>query len=48
LSSSQDKFELSNGYGDRFGIVYADFETRSGRPMSASFFREVSRSNTVM
>jgi len=43
-----DNFEWMNGYGDRFGIVYVDFDTQQRIPkMSASFFREVSTHNAV-
>ncbi|MBX5445000.1 GH1 family beta-glucosidase [Sphaerobacter sp.] len=48
LWSMMDNFEWMNGYGDRFGLVYVDFQTQQRTPkMSASFFREVSRRNAV-
>jgi beta-glucosidase len=44
-----DNFEWVNGYGDRFGLVYVDFETQQRTPkMSAQFFREVVASNGVV
>jgi beta-glucosidase len=43
-----DNFEWVNGYGDRFGLVYVDFETQQRTPkMSAQFFREVAARNGV-
>src|SRR5262249_33136855 len=46
--STLDNFEWTNGYGDRFGLVHVDFKTQKRTPkLSASYFREVARSNKV-
>jgi beta-glucosidase len=46
--SSMDNLEWTAGFGNRYGIVYVDFKTQKRSPkMSASFFRECSRRNTV-
>jgi beta-glucosidase len=43
-----DNLEWTAGFGNRYGIVYVDFKTQKRSPkMSASFFRECSRRNTV-
>jgi len=48
LWSAQDNFEWSDGYSNRFGIVYIDFKTQKRIPkLSASFFRETVRRNAV-
>jgi beta-glucosidase len=47
--SLMDNFEWSAGYGNRFGIVYVDFQTQTRTPkMSAAYFREVAARNRVM
>src|SRR5690606_24464438 len=47
--SSQDNFEWIYGYGDRFGLVYVDFETLERTPkLSAQWFREAARRNAVV
>jgi beta-glucosidase len=49
LWSMMDNFEWVDGYGNRFGLVYVDFETQKRTPkMSARFFREVSTRNAVV
>ena len=48
LWSAQDNFEWIWGYGDRFGIVYVDFETQQRTPkLSAHWFRETANQNAV-
>jgi beta-glucosidase len=48
LWSAQDNFEWIWGYGDRFGIVYVDFETLERTPkLSAEWFRQTARLNAV-
>jgi beta-glucosidase len=49
LWSAQDNFEWSAGYGDRFGIIYVDFETQKRIPkLSAEWFREAAKRNAVV
>jgi beta-glucosidase len=46
--SAMDNLEWTAGFGNRYGIVHVDFTTQKRTPkMSASFFRECSRSNAV-
>jgi beta-glucosidase len=41
--------EWINGYGDRFGLVYVDFETQKRIPkLSAQWFREAAAHNAVV
>ncbi|MGN6171117.1 MAG: family 1 glycosylhydrolase, partial [Solirubrobacteraceae bacterium] len=48
LWSAQDNFEWIWGYGDRFGIVYVDFDTLERTPkLSADWFRQTARQNAV-
>ena len=47
--SSQDNFEWIYGYGNRFGLVYVDFDTLERTPkLSAEWFREAARRNAVV
>src|SRR5262249_8398729 len=47
--SAQDNFEWVAGYGDRFGLIYVDFETLQRTPkLSAEWFREAARQNAVV
>jgi beta-glucosidase len=49
LWSAQDNFEWIYGYGNRFGIVYVDFDTQERIPkLSAEWFREAARQNAVV
>ena len=47
--SSQDNFEWVNGFGDRFGLIYVDFDTQKRTPkLSAQWFQEAARHNAVV
>jgi beta-glucosidase/6-phospho-beta-glucosidase/beta-galactosidase len=47
--SAQDNFEWNAGFGNRFGIVYVDFQTLARTPkLSAEWFREAARRNAVV
>jgi beta-glucosidase len=49
LWSAQDNFEWVWGYGNRFGLIYVDFDTLERTPkLSAEWFREVARRNAVV
>jgi beta-glucosidase len=47
--SAMDNLEWTNGFGDRFGIVYVDFKTQKRTPkLSADWFRDAARRNAVV
>ena len=47
--SSQDNFEWNAGFGNRFGIIYVDFDSLKRTPkLSANWFLEASRQNAVV
>jgi beta-glucosidase len=47
--SSQDNFEWVYGFGNRFGLIYVDFDTLERTPkLSAEWFREAARRNAVV
>jgi beta-glucosidase len=49
LSSAQDNFELMDGFGNRFGLIYVDLDTLERTPkLSAEWFREAARHNAVV
>ena len=48
LWSLMDNFEWADGYTNRFGLHYVDYETQKRTPkLSASFYREVIARNSV-
>ena len=47
--SAQDNLEWVDGFGNRFGLVYVDFDSRERTPkLSAEWFREAARRNAVV
>jgi len=47
--SAQDNFEWMDGFGERFGMIYVDFDTLERTPkLSADWFREAARRNAVV
>jgi beta-glucosidase len=47
--SAQDNLEWRDGFGNRFGLVYVDFDTQQRIPkLSAEWFREAARQNAVV
>jgi beta-glucosidase len=47
--SAQDNFEWIDGFGNRFGIIYVDFEMQQRIPkLSAAWFREAAEQNAVV
>jgi beta-glucosidase/6-phospho-beta-glucosidase/beta-galactosidase len=47
--SAQDNFEWMDGFGNRFGLIYVDFDTLERTPkLSAEWFREAARHNAVV
>jgi beta-glucosidase len=49
LWSAQDNFEWMDGFGNRFGLIYVDFDTLERTPkLSAEWFREAAKRNAVV
>jgi beta-glucosidase len=47
--STMDNLEWTAGFGNRFGLVYVDFETQKRTPkLSAAWFREAATRNAVV
>jgi beta-glucosidase len=47
--SAQDNLEWNAGFGNRFGLIYLDFETLERTPkLSAEWFRQAARQNAVV
>jgi beta-glucosidase len=47
--SAQDNFEWNAGFGNRFGLIYVDFDSLERTPkLSTEWFREAARQNAVV
>jgi beta-glucosidase len=47
--SAQDNLEWNAGFGNRFGLIYVDFDTLERTPkLSAEWFRDAARQNAVV
>jgi beta-glucosidase len=47
--SAQDNLEWNAGFGNRFGLIYLDFETLERTPkLSAEWFRQAALQNAVV
>ena len=47
--SAQDNLEWMDGFGNRFGLIYVDFDTQQRIPkLSAEWFRRAARQNAVV
>jgi beta-glucosidase len=47
--SAQDNLEWNDGFGNRFGLIYVNFDTLERKPkLSAEWFREAARQNAVV
>jgi beta-glucosidase len=49
LCSAQDNLVWNAGFGNRFGLIYVDFDTLERIPkLSAEWFREAAQQNAVV